>query len=117
VSAAGQPRLCSRIRAARVSVAGISQEEAARRLCLSLKGYRAYEMFREPSLRRLREIAAAFGLDESYFLRDGVVAEVGFEEHVEAELLSLRERVERLERLLREAAARQQRRDGMRSSA
>lgn len=63
------PELCREIRRVRQSVVGISQEEAARRVGVSLKAYRAYETFREPKLRRLRQLEAAFGLEEGYFLR------------------------------------------------
>src|SRR5690242_14721791 len=61
------PVLCKRIRDAREN-ADLSQEEAARRLNLSLNAYRAYETFREPKPPRLRQIAKIFGLDEDYFL-------------------------------------------------
>lgn len=67
MAAAEPPPLSQRIREAREDL-GISQEEAARRLHLSLKGYTAYERFREPKPTRAREIARAFGLDENYFL-------------------------------------------------
>ena len=63
------PALCREIRHVRQNVAGISQEEAARRVGVSLKAYRAYETFREPKLRRLRQLEAAFRLEEDYFLR------------------------------------------------
>lgn len=96
---AAVPPLCRRIRDARVGIAGISQEEAARRLGLSLKAYRAYEVFREPKLRRLRQIAAGFGLDEDFFLRpEG--EERDSRNNFEAELEALSRRVERLEQLL-----------------
>lgn len=62
------PELCTRIRHVRERVLGISQEEAARRLGLSLKAYRAYETFREPKISRLRQLAVAFGLEETHFL-------------------------------------------------
>ena len=64
------PELCQEIRRTREQVVGISQEEAARRLGISLKAYRAYESFREPKLARLRQLAAAFGLEEDYFIRE-----------------------------------------------
>lgn len=100
--AADAPALCRRIRDARLSVAHISQEEAARRLGLSLKAYRAYEVFREPSIRRLREIAGAFGLDEDYFLAsDGADGETAaFEQRVRAELREIKSRLDRLEQIL-----------------
>ncbi len=66
---ADRSSLCREIRAAREQLLGISQEEAARRLGTSLKAYRAYETFREPRLSRLRQLEAAFGLEEGYFLR------------------------------------------------
>jgi transcriptional regulator with XRE-family HTH domain len=104
MSAADAPALCRRIRDARLSVAHISQEEAARRLGLSLKAYRAYEVFREPSIRRLREIAEAFGLGEEHFLgSNGNESELGspaFERKIEAELREIKTRLERLERAL-----------------
>jgi transcriptional regulator with XRE-family HTH domain len=100
--AAEAPPLCRRIRDARLNFAHVSQEEAARRLGLSLKAYRAYEVFREPSIRRLREIARAFGLDEDYFLvTDGSdPGSAAFERKVEAELREIKTRLERLERAL-----------------
>ncbi len=52
----------------RERVLGISQEEAARRLGVSLKAYRAYETYREPKMSRLRQIAVAFGLEGTHFL-------------------------------------------------
>ena len=107
--------MCRRIREARETIAEISQEEAARRLGLSLKGYRAYETFRKPSPRRLREIAAAFGLNDDYFLprRDSelsrdhalsVAAEPDagqpFLARLELQVQRLDEQLGRLERLL-----------------
>jgi transcriptional regulator with XRE-family HTH domain len=102
MSAADAPVLCRRIRAARLGAAHISQEEAARRLGLSLKAYRAYELFREPSVRRLREIALAFGLDEEHFLASNGTenARSGHEHKLEAELQELKTRLERVERAL-----------------
>jgi transcriptional regulator with XRE-family HTH domain len=98
--AAEAPALCRRIRDARLNVAHVSQEEAARRLGLSLKAYRAYEVFREPSIRRLRAIAEAFGLDEAYFLTSNGAdhGSAAFERKVEAELREIKARLERLER-------------------
>jgi transcriptional regulator with XRE-family HTH domain len=103
MSAVDAPALCRRIRAARLNVAHVSQEEAARRLGLSLKAYRAYELFREPSVRRLREIAKAFGLEEDYFLaaNDGATGAAAFEQQVRAELEEIRARLDRLEQSLR----------------
>lgn len=101
MAAAEPPPLCRRIRDARLHIAGISQEEAARRLGLSLKGYRAYETFREPRLRRLRQIAAAFGLDDNSFVSE-LAPPRPFEERVEAELVRLHARLDRLEQLLAE---------------
>jgi transcriptional regulator with XRE-family HTH domain len=99
--AADAPALCRRIRDARLSVAHISQEEAARRLGISLKAYRAYEVFREPSIRRLREIARAFGLDEEHFVAsDGDSGSAAFEQKVQAELREINARLDRLERAL-----------------
>jgi len=63
------PELCREIRDVREHVVGISQEEAARRVGVSLKAYRAYETFREPKLKRLRQLEAAFGLEDGHFLR------------------------------------------------
>lgn len=60
------PPLSRRIREERERLE-ISQEEAARRLHLSLKGYTAYERFREPKPSRAREIAVAFGLPNDHF--------------------------------------------------
>jgi transcriptional regulator with XRE-family HTH domain len=101
MSAADAPALCRRIRDARLSVAHISQEEAARRLGISLKAYRAYEVFREPSVRRLREIARAFGLDEEYFVAsNGDRGSAAFEQKVQAELREIKARLDRLERAL-----------------
>jgi transcriptional regulator with XRE-family HTH domain len=100
--AAEAPALCRRIREARLNSAHVSQEEAARRLGLSLKAYRAYEVFREPSIRRLREIARAFGLDENHFLvsNGSALGSAAFERKVEAELREIKTRLERLERAL-----------------
>ena len=107
--------MCRRIREARETIAEISQEEAARRLSLSLKGYRAYETFRKPSPRRLREIAAAFGLSDDYFLprqhsepsrepalRVAAEPEAGqpFLARLELQVQLLDEQLGRLERLL-----------------
>jgi transcriptional regulator with XRE-family HTH domain len=105
MSAVDAPALCRRIRAARLGVAHVSQEEAARRLGLSLKAYRAYELFREPSIRRLRQIAHAFGLEEDYFLAsNGDDAEAtAFEHQVRAELREIKARLDRLEHVLRRA--------------
>jgi transcriptional regulator with XRE-family HTH domain len=102
MSAADAPDLCRRIRDARLTVAGISQEEASRRLGLSLKAYRAYELFREPSVRRVREIANAFGLHERYLLDDDgrEPGEAAFEHRMEVELLELRTRLDRLEQAI-----------------
>lgn len=101
MSAADAPALCRRIRDARLKVAHISQEEAARRLGISLKAYRAYEVFREPSLRRLREIARTFGLGEEYFLAaNGDPGSSAFEQKVQTELREIKARLERLERAL-----------------
>ena len=63
------PELCREIRNVREHVVGISQEEAARRMGVSLKAYRAYETFREPKLRRLRQLETSFGLEDGHFLR------------------------------------------------
>lgn len=103
MSAVEAPALCRRIRAARLGVAHVSQEEAARRLGLSLKAYRAYELFREPSIRRLREIARAFGLEEDYFLaaNGGETELTAFEQQVRAELREIKARLDQLERALR----------------
>jgi len=60
------PEICQRIREARER-AGVTQEEMARRLFLSLGAYAAYERRREPRLSRLRQIAQALGLPEDYF--------------------------------------------------
>lgn len=118
MSAAEPPQLCRRIRRARVRLAAISQEEAARRLGLSLKGYRAYETFREPSIRRLRQIARVFGLDEDYFIRGEDEPEpdaARFEQRIQAELLRIKDRLDRLERLLARGPSRPaQRRSGTR---
>lgn len=98
--AAEAPVLCRRIRDARLRVAHISQEEAARRVGLSLKAYRAYEVFREPSIRRLREIALAFGLEENYFVvtNGSDPGSAALEHKVDAELREIKTRLERLER-------------------
>jgi transcriptional regulator with XRE-family HTH domain len=102
MAAADAPALCRRIRDARLSVARISQEEAARRLGLSLKAYRAYELFREPSIRRVREIANAFGLHERNLLDDDwrEPADAAFEHRMDEELLELRTRLSRLEQAI-----------------
>lgn len=105
MSAVDAPALCRRIRAARLSIAHVSQEEAARRLGLSLKAYRAYELFREPSIRRLREISQAFGLDENYFLAPNGPETKGadFEQQVRAELEEIKTRLDLVEEAVRAA--------------
>jgi transcriptional regulator with XRE-family HTH domain len=66
VMAGEPPPLSRRIREERERQE-ITQEEAARRLHLSLGGYTAYERFREPKPARAREIAAALGLPADHF--------------------------------------------------
>lgn len=55
------PPLCVAVREARIR-AGLNQEQAAAKVGMSVSGYRAYETRREPSPRRLRQIAEAFGV-------------------------------------------------------
>lgn len=52
------PEICRRIREIR-EARGLSQEDAAHLLGVSVKAYRNWETFREPSLERLRQIAKA----------------------------------------------------------
>ena len=104
---ASQPAICRRIREVRERSLGISQEEAARRLGISLKAYRAYETFREPKISRLRQIAAAFGLDETFFAGSPVPVPVPADDRDRQarrheELLT---RLERQEELLRRVLA------------
>jgi transcriptional regulator with XRE-family HTH domain len=98
------PTICERIRRARREILRISQEEAARRIGMSVKGYRAYETFREPSFARLRQIATAFDIDETYFLRLDAVRPSEdatiVSRHVADELNVLRERLDRLEEVV-----------------
>lgn len=99
------PVICQRVRQLRekqVDEDGkvLSQEKAAQRLSLSLKAYRAYELFREPSRRRLRDIALAFGETEDYFERLEINEEV--REVVREELSPLLEALRRLEKRLPE---------------
>ena len=56
---AAVPVICARIRQVR-ELRGLTQEDAAHLLRVSVKGYRDWETVREPSLERLRQIAAAF---------------------------------------------------------
>lgn len=94
----GPPPLSERVREAREQ-AGLTQEEAARRLHMSLGGYAVYERTREPKPARAREIARAFSLPEDYFVTGAPTG---------SETEELRDRVERLERdvgLLTEIAA------------
>lgn len=84
------PTICREVRRLRLDFAGVSQEEAARRLGISLKAYRAYETYREPRLPRLREIETAFGVDHGTlvaFVQGGVGVAGG------AELKQLRDEV------------------------
>ncbi|HEX8751911.1 MAG TPA: helix-turn-helix transcriptional regulator [Solirubrobacterales bacterium] len=55
------PDFAVRLRAARER-AGVTQEELARRLGMSTKGYRAYEAGRRPGEERLADIALALGV-------------------------------------------------------
>jgi transcriptional regulator with XRE-family HTH domain len=68
MAAADPPLICQQVRHAREQ-AELSQEEAARRLHMSLGGYAAYERDREPKRSRLRQIAKAFELPEDHFER------------------------------------------------
>ena len=61
------PELCARVRADR-EAAELSQEDAARKIGVSLSAYRLYETRREPRPSRLRQIALAFGLPEDHYL-------------------------------------------------
>ena len=66
------PSLCRWVRREREK-AGLTQEEVARRMNMSLTGYRKYERGpREPKPERLREIAVALELPENYFFGGGV---------------------------------------------
>jgi transcriptional regulator with XRE-family HTH domain len=66
--AARRPPLSDQIRRARREVAGLTQEQAAARIGVTAKAYRAWELHREPRPARLRQIARAFGLAEEHFL-------------------------------------------------
>ncbi|HEX8751909.1 MAG TPA: helix-turn-helix transcriptional regulator, partial [Solirubrobacterales bacterium] len=70
-----QEDLPDRIRAARQR-AGVTQEELARRLGMSTKGYRAYESTREPVPERLAQIADALGISLAELLVDDGLAGV-----------------------------------------
>lgn len=76
------PPLSRRIREERERL-GITQEEAARRLHLSLGGYTAYERYREPKAARARQIALSFGLPEDHFeTRTGDPMDLDLEEQL-----------------------------------
>jgi transcriptional regulator with XRE-family HTH domain len=90
------PDICRRIREDREAT-GVTQEEMARRLYLSLGAYAAYERGREPRLARLRQIALALGLPEDHY---ETPAQAPSED---AELV---ERLERIERALQELVSR-----------
>jgi transcriptional regulator with XRE-family HTH domain len=61
--------LPARIRAARER-AGVTQEELARRLGMSTKGYRAYESHRHPTPERIQAIADALEITTAELLVD-----------------------------------------------
>jgi transcriptional regulator with XRE-family HTH domain len=66
------PPLCRWVRREREK-AGLTQEAVARRMDLTLNGYRKYERGpHEPRPQRLREIAAALELPENYFFGTGL---------------------------------------------
>lgn len=104
------PPICREVRRLRLDFAGVSQEEAARRLGISLKAYRAYETYREPRLPRLRQIEQAFGVTQGTLIAFVQGSAGG---HTQGELRELRddvarrhdqllERLERLEEGMRE---------------
>ncbi len=112
------PPVCARIRDTRLRLreeakaeGGLeaaryfSQEEVARRLGLSLGGYRPYESTREPDYARRREIATkGFGLDADYF--EVTASESRGIEDLRAEVAELRDEI---------AAMRAERRPGRRA--
>ena len=93
------PDLCQLIRAEREK-AGLSQEELARKLDMSLAGYRLYERFREPKPPRLRQIALALRLPEDYFMRGGLDTET-----IEERVAELADKIEALDGWLKERLA------------
>jgi transcriptional regulator with XRE-family HTH domain len=80
------PPVCARIRETRerlkeeakaqggaTAAKEFSQEQVAHRVGVSLKAYRAFEDFREPSYDRRQAIAKALGFSEDYFEMSGQV--------------------------------------------
>ena len=61
------PELSKQIRVAREE-AGLTQEQLAAKLGMSASGYRLLEREREPSHKRLRQIALVLDKNENYFL-------------------------------------------------
>lgn len=61
--------VCGRIREAREE-AGLTQEQVAAALAMSVRGYSAYERNREPTLARLTAIANAVGTDVATLISD-----------------------------------------------
>jgi transcriptional regulator with XRE-family HTH domain len=90
-----RPHVCELIRSIRRS-RGLSQEEVARRLGLSLKAYRAYETFREPRLSRLRQLEELFELPEGRLVGSATPGAILDKDTLE----DLAERVKRLEQRL-----------------
>ena len=103
MEAAEVPAICARVRRVRESITDeegkrLTQEKAAARVGVTAKAYRKWETTREPSSKRLREIALAFGLERDYFLPTGdLAAATG---RVEAEADRLKELGDRLETFL-----------------
>jgi transcriptional regulator with XRE-family HTH domain len=93
MAAADPPLICQQVRHAREQ-AELSQEEAARRLHMSLGGYAAYERDREPKRSRLRQIAKAFELPEDHFERQEPATETAETiDEIDARLQALEARV------------------------
>jgi transcriptional regulator with XRE-family HTH domain len=87
-----------------------SQEQVASRVGITRNAYRAFERRREPSLARLRQIAAALGLDDDYFSpradRASVTARLEAEADRYAEMNDrLQALIEALQALLAEQAS------------
>ena len=69
-----KPPICQLIRETRIE-AGLSQQDMAVRLGLSVGGYAAYESYREPSYERRQQIAQALEKPEDFFEPIGITGE------------------------------------------